>query len=100
MSQWKRSSQLAPTRPAIARWRNPAFVLVFAPIALTWLAAIGWLTWYWFHPATDWVGRQNEILQEILGMVLLLVWALLIGLGVGGAAFLAERFAEARAARR
>jgi hypothetical protein len=75
------------------RWRNPVFLLVFASGAGAWLTAIGWLTWLYFNPLTDWVGGQNEAMQEILGTVLWVVWVLLVVFGTAATGILAERVA-------
>ena len=79
------------TRATGPPWGNPVFLLILALLACAWLAVVAWVTWRYFNPVTDWVGRQNEFLQELLGFVILLAWSLFLGLGIGGAAFLAER---------
>ena len=84
------------TRAAGRPWRSPAFLLTFVPGACAWLAFVGWLTWLYFHPVTDWVDRHNEFLQELLQIVLLLAWALGLAFGIGAAAVVAERVAGTR----
>ena len=87
-------SEPAPESPAAPRrWRNPIFLLVFVPGAVAWLTVVGWLTWLYFNPVTDWVGRQNMVLQEILGTVLWVGWAVTLAFGLAGAGALAERAA-------
>jgi len=78
-------------------WRSPTFVLVFVTLSAIWLVVVGWVTWLTFHPVTDWIGRQHELLQELCALVAILPWALFLGLGIGGAAHFAEGFAGLRA---
>lgn len=86
-----------PTVERLRRhWRNPRFVLVFVPGALAWLAPMGWLAWVAFHPVTEWVGRRNEFVQELLGTVIVCIFAAVVALGVGAAAHLAEGAAGLR----
>ena len=58
-----------------------------------WLALVGWVTWNAFGPVADWIGEQNEFLQELLWLVCVLAWALFLGLGAGAAVMLAEHAA-------
>ena len=84
---------MTETRPNASRWRNPTFMLVFVPSSIAWLAVMTWLTWLLFHPVTDWIGRQHDLLQELCSLLVLLPWALLIGGGIATSAHLAERAA-------
>ena len=84
---------LSPADATQGHWRNPVFLLVFVPGAGAWLAVFGWLTWRYFNPVSDWVGGQNALVQEVLGIVLLLVWAVILGLGAGAVGMVAERVA-------
>jgi hypothetical protein len=77
-------------------WRNSLFLLVFAAGALAWLAVVGWVVWLVFHPVTDWIGRQNEFVQEILGTLVVCAFAVIVALGVGGASHVAEGVAGLR----
>jgi hypothetical protein len=86
-----------PTADRLRRhWRNPRFLLAFAPCALAWLALTGWLVWLTFNPVTDWIGRQNAFVQEVLGTAAVCVVAVFAAAGVGGAAHLAEGAAGLR----
>jgi hypothetical protein len=77
-------------------WRSPTFVVVFLTLSAAWLVVVGSVTWLFFHPVTDWVGRQHELLQELCSLVVLLPWALFLAAGIGGAAHLAEGAAGLR----
>ena len=79
-----------------SQWRNPVFLLVFVPGALAWLAVVGWFTWLYVNPVMGWVGGLNEIAQELVGLVILLAWALALAFGIGGVGMLAERIAGIR----
>lgn len=82
--------------PLQRHWRNRRFLLVFVPGALAWLVVLGWFVWVAFHPVTDWIGDQNEFVQEILGTLVVCVFAVILALGVGAAAHLAEGVAGLR----
>jgi hypothetical protein len=77
-------------------WRSPAFVLVFVTLSVVWLMVVGWVTWFLFNPVTDWIGRQNDVLQEACSLAALLPWALFLAGGIGAAAHIAERAAGIR----
>jgi hypothetical protein len=79
--------------PALNRWRNPTFLLVFCSGALVWLAVVAWLTWRYFNPVADWIGQQHEVVQELLGPLGFLAWAVVVSFGLGGFGLLAERAA-------
>jgi hypothetical protein len=76
--------------------KNPVFVLVFLVLSAVWLAVVGYVTWYFYHPVMDWIDRQNEIVQEVLSVVVLLPWACFMASGLGGAAHVAESAAGLR----
>jgi hypothetical protein len=77
-------------------WRTPRFLLVFVPGALAWLAVTGWLAWVAFHPVTDWIGGQNEFVQELCGPLAVVAWAAVLSVGLGGIAHFAEGAAGLR----
>ncbi len=87
------SEPATDSSPTKSRWRNPVFVLVFVLGAGVWLTVVGWLTWMYFNPVTDWIGRQHATLQEILGTALGLGWLVVFVWGLAGIATLAERAA-------
>jgi hypothetical protein len=77
-------------------WKSPAFVLVFLTLSAIWLMVVGFVAWLLFNPVTDWIGRQNEVLQEACSWVAILPWALFLAGGIGAAAHVAERVAGIR----
>ena len=84
------------SEPAAAlqrHWRNPVFLLVFVPGSGAWLAVVGWLTWRYINPISDWVGGQNFLVQEVVGTILWVVWAVVLGFGAGAVGMVAERVA-------
>ena len=83
----------ATATPSPSRRGNRVFLAVFAVGAVLWLACFGWVVWHYFPVMMDWVERQHALLQELLGGLLVIAWALVLGLGVGAAALLAERVA-------
>jgi hypothetical protein len=76
--------------------KSPIFVLVFLVLSAAWLAVVGWVTWYFYHPVADWIGRQNEIVQELCNFVVWLTWACFMASGIGGAAHMGESAAGLR----
>src|SRR5687768_16820390 len=88
------SATEAPATPS--RWRNRTFVVTCAVALVAWLAFVGWVSWHSFPVALAWVERQNELLQELCAVVVLLPWAIVLGLGVGAAVELADRLAGTR----
>ncbi len=79
---------------ARGRWWNPVFLVIFVPGALAWLAVVGWLTWRFFNPIADWLGGQHAAIQEVVGTLLFLAWAVGLVWGLAGASMLAERVAR------
>jgi hypothetical protein len=79
-----------------SRWRNRFFIVTFVVATLSWLVFVGWVTWLVFFPIMDWVGRQHAILQEFIGLGIVVAWALFLGFGVGAAAMLADWLAGTR----
>jgi hypothetical protein len=82
--------------PSVSRWRNPTFVATFAVGAVVWLAFFGWVAWRYFPVMMDWIERQHALLQEVLGGLLVIAWALFLGVGAGAAVVLADRAAGTR----
>lgn len=78
--------------------RNPRFLLILVPGTLAWLAVMAWLVWLKYSLVFDWIGRQNEFVQEGASSIVLLILALVFGLGIGGVIHVAEWVAGLRAA--
>jgi hypothetical protein len=85
-----------PSPATTSRWRNRTFVATFAVAAIAWLAFFGWVAWHYFPLMLNWVERQHAILQELLGGLLVIAWALFLGAGAGAAVVIADRVAGTR----
>lgn len=75
------------------RWRNPVFLGIFVPGAVVWLAVVAWATWRYFNPVGDWLGRQHPAVQEVLGTIFFLGWAVVLVWGLVAVSTAAERAA-------
>ena len=76
-----------------SRWRNRTFLLIFVPGVVAWLAVAGWVTWLYFLPVLDWVGGLPWWLQELVGTLIVCVWAVFLAAGLAGITELADRTA-------
>jgi hypothetical protein len=78
------------------RWRNPLFLFVFVLASAAWSAVVGWFVWPYYNPVNDWLGRQHELLQELLTYGILILTAGIAISGFVNALGLADKVAGIR----